>query len=66
MEWIAVVIGTVAVLVAAFLRGASTGRDERELEQAKEVLDNVKKAKYADTAANADDARQRLRENLRK
>jgi hypothetical protein len=66
MEWLAVIIGTVAVLAAVFLRGKAAGESKTELEQAKEVLDNVRKAKEADTAANADDARQRLRYNLRK
>jgi hypothetical protein len=66
MEWIAVITGTAIVMIIAFLRGASSGSDEQELEQTKEVLRNVEKAKDADTAANADDARQRLRDNLRK
>jgi len=66
MEWLAVIIGTVIVLAAVFLRGKDAGENKTELEQAKEVLDNVRKAKEANTAANADDARQRLRDNLRK
>jgi hypothetical protein len=66
MEWLAVIIGTVTVLVAAFLRGESIGREEQELEHTKEVLRNVEKAKEVDIPSNTDDVRQRLRDNLRK
>jgi hypothetical protein len=66
MEWLAVIVGTVAVLLVTFLRGASSGRDDQELEQTKEVLSNVKKAKQVDVPADTDDVRQRLRDNLRK
>lgn len=62
MEWLAVIIGTIAVILAAWLKGKDAG----EAKAPKEVLDNVRKAKEADAAANADDARQRLRDNLRK
>jgi len=66
MEWLAVIVGTVAVLLVTFLRGASSGRDDQELEQTKEVLRNVEKAKQVDVPADTDDVRQRLRDNLRK
>jgi hypothetical protein len=62
MEWLAVIVGTVAVLIIAFLRGATTGSDEQELEQTKEVLDNVAKSKVPD-GGNINDVRQRLRDN---
>jgi hypothetical protein len=66
MEWLAVIIGTVAVLVVTFLRGASSGRDEQEQQHTKEVLRNVEKAKQIDVPTDANDVRQRLRDNLRK
>ncbi len=62
MEWLTVVIGTVAVLVAVFLRGASTGRDEHQVE----ALRDVEKAKQIDVPTDTDVVRQRLRASLRK
>jgi len=65
MEWLAVIIGTIAVLFTVFSRG----RDAGENKATQEVLDNVAKAKKAaDTVArdDIDTVRNRLRDNSRK
>ena len=62
MEWLAVIIGTVAVLVAVFLRGASSGQDSAEVE----ALKDVEKAKQLDVPVDAGVVRDRLRDSLRK
>ena len=65
MEWLAIIVGTIAVLVTAFLRGAKSA----EGETAKEVIDNVAKAKKAANDVASDDistVRNRLRDNARK
>jgi hypothetical protein len=62
MEWLAVIIGTFAVLVAVFLRGASSGQDSAELE----ALHDVEKAKQIDVPVDTNAVRDRLRDSLRK
>ena len=65
MEWLAVIVGTIAVLFTVFSRG----RDAGENKATQEVLDNVAKAKKAadDVARDDIDAiRNRLRDNARK
>ena len=65
MEWLAVIIGTIAVLFAVFSRGKDAGENNA----AKEVLDNAAKAKKAADDVARDDIdtiRRRLRDNARK
>lgn len=61
MEWLAVIIVTVAVLLTAYIKGRSAG----EGDAAKEVIDNAAKAKKVadDVAAMPADSR---REKLKK
>ena len=47
MEWLAVIIGTFAALVVAFIKGQSAGKDKVENKAGKEALENVAKAKKA-------------------
>ena len=58
METVAVIIGTVAVVLIAWLKGKDAGEQVAE----KEVLDNVAKSKVPD-GGDIDDVRQRLRDN---
>lgn len=65
MEWLAVIIGTIAVLFTVFSRGKDAGENKKDAE----VLDNVAKAKKAADDVAADDAdavRDRLRANAKK
>lgn len=65
MEWLAVIIGTIAVLFTVFSRGKDAGKNKKDAE----VLDNVAKAKKAadDVAGDDTDAvRDRLRANAKK
>ena len=65
MEWLAVIVGTIAVLFTVFSRGKDAGENKAT----QEVLDNVAKAKKAADDVARDDidtVRQRLRDNLRK
>ena len=68
MEWLAVIIGTFAALVVAFIKGQSAGKDKAENEAAQEALDNVAEAKKVadDVAAMpANDRRERLRRDAK-
>lgn len=65
MEWLALIIGTIAVLFSVFSRGRDAGENKAN----QEVLDNAAKAKKAADAVAGDDidtVRQRLRDNARK
>lgn len=65
MEWLAVIIGTIAVLFTVFSRGNDAGKNKKDAE----VLDNVAKAKKAADAVAGDDndaVRDRLRANAKK
>jgi len=65
MEWLAVIVGTIAVLFTVFSRGKDAGENKAT----QEVLDNVTKAKKAADDVAGDDIdtiRQRLRDNARK
>lgn len=65
MEWLAVIIGTIAVLFTVFSRGKDAGENKKDAE----VLDNVAKAKKAADAVAGDDTdavRDRLRANAKK
>ena len=65
MEWLAVIIGTIAVLFTVFSRGKDAGENKAT----QEVIDNAAKAKKAtdDVARDdIDDVRNRLRDNARK
>lgn len=65
MEWLAVIIGTIAVLFTVFSRGRDAGENKKDAE----VLDNVAKAKKAADAVRAtpaDERRERLRKQSRK
>ena len=65
MEWLAVIIGTIAVLFTVFSRGKDAGENKAD----KEVLGNVAKAKKATDDVAGDDiatVRKRLRDNARK
>ena len=69
MEWLAVAIGTLAVVIAVFLRGKDAGMVQANNDTNTEALDNVAQAKKAADAAARDDidtVRQRLRDNARK
>lgn len=65
MEWLAVIIGTIAVLFTVFSRGKDAGENKKDAE----VLDNVAKAKKAADDVAGDDIdtiRNRLRDNAKK
>ena len=69
MEWLAVAVGTLAVVITVFLRGKDAGRVQADNDTNTEILDNVAKAKKAadDVAAMpADDRRERLRQYTKK
>lgn len=69
MEWLAVAVGTLAVVIAVFLRGKDAGKVQAENNTTTEILDNVAQAKKAADDVNADSidtVRNRLRDNARK
>lgn len=69
MEWLAVAVGTLAVIITIFLRGKDAGKVSADSDTQKEVLDNVAKAKKAADSVASDGintVRDRLRDNARK
>lgn len=69
MEWLAVIVGTIAAVAVAFLKGSQSGKNEVENDALEKLAENIAKAKQAANDVASDDidtVRQRLRDNARK